>query len=59
MNQANNNPAEAALAATHAAARAGDAEATDRHWREFVRLCWLPMAASVPWDRPAPVERLP
>ena len=46
---ANTPPAEAALAASTAAARAGDDEAADRHWREFVRLCWLPMQASVPW----------
>lgn len=39
--------------ACHAAARTGDAEAADRHWREFVRLLWLPMAEQIPWDPPA------
>jgi len=42
-------PEEAALAASAAAVRAGDEEAADRHWREFVRLLWTPMAATVPW----------
>lgn len=51
--------AETELVACRAAERAGDAEATDRHWREFVRLCWLPMAKAVPWDKPATDERLP
>jgi hypothetical protein len=45
------SPEEAALAASNAAARAGDVEATERHWREFVRLLWTPMSATVPWAK--------
>lgn len=49
MSDNNDQAAEAALAASEAAHRAGDAEATDRHWREFVRILWAPMSATVPW----------
>ena len=46
-----NQTAEAELAASQAAARAGDNEAADRHWREFVRILWTPMSATVPWSK--------
>ncbi len=49
MTKPDANAAEAALQASNAAARLGDVEATERHWREFVRLLWTPMAATVPW----------
>jgi hypothetical protein len=47
----NDQAAEAALAASNVAARAGDVEATERHWREFVRILWTPMSATVPWSK--------
>ena len=36
----------------NAAARAGDIDAVDAHWREFVRLLWQPMSDRVPWVMP-------
>ena len=45
------NP-ETLLAQCNAAAAAGDSEATDRLWREFIRLLWHPMRATVPWVVP-------
>ena len=49
--------AENLLQAVRAAEARGDAEATDRHWREFVRVLWLPMAAAIPWQSPKEQER--
>jgi hypothetical protein len=46
------SPELAELNATFNAVREGNEEAADRHWREFVRILWYPMRATVPWVMP-------